>query len=208
MAKYGIVGTGPRILILILTLLALVFGGFLWFDFLGLVNVKDTFAPVLGLVGIRTRTKIESPEAPDLLDDQRINQQWEALTLRSEELVTRDETLALREAELVQMMETVQEREKALEEREKSFNDRLKQYENRNANLRKVSSQFVNMPPVDAVARLVEMTDQDVIDILRTTDVVAEETGALSVSSFWLQLMPPDRSATIQRKMLDKPPVG
>ena len=205
MAKYGIVGTGPRILILILTLLALVFGGFLWFDFLGLVNVKDTFAPVLGLVGIRTRTKIESPEAPDLLDDQRINQQWEALTLRSEELVTRDETLALREAELVQMMETVQEREKALEEREKSFNDRLKQYENRNANLRKVSSQFVNMPPVDAVARLVEMTDQDVIDILRTTDVVAEETGALSVSSFWLQLMPPDRSATIQRKMLDKP---
>lgn len=205
MAKYGIVGIGPRILVLILFLLAISVAGLIWFDFLGLIDVKDTFAPVLGLVGLKTRTKIEQPEAPDLLDQERMNQQWEALQLRLEELDNREDSLGIREAELVQMMETVREQEKALEEKEKSFNDRSKQFDNRNANLRIVSQQFVNMRPTEAVSRLVKMDDQDVIDIIRMTDSVAAEEGENSVSSFWLQLMPPDRSAVIQRKMLDKP---
>ena len=103
------------------------------------------------------------------------------------------------------MMETLREREQALEEREKSFNARLKQYDNRNENLRAVSQQFVNMPPGEAVIRLVEMNDQDIIDILRMTDAVAVEDGANSVASYWLQLMPAERSARIQEKMIDKP---
>jgi flagellar protein FlbB len=204
-AKYGIVGIGPRIIVLILFLLAITVAGLIWFDFLGLIDVKDTFAPVLGLVGLKTRTKIEQPDAPDLLDQERMKQQWEAFELRSEELDNRDDSLSIREAELVQMMETVREQEKAIEEKEKSFNDRSKQFDNRNANLRTVSNQYVSMPPSEAVARLVKLPDQDVIDIIRTTDSVAEEEGELSISSRWLQLMPPDRSAVIQRKMLDKP---
>ena len=205
MAKYGIVGTAPRIIVLILALIALVFSGFIWFDFLGLIDVKDTFAPVLGFIGIRTRTEIEEPMAPDLLDQQRLAQQWEALTLETEELQKLKESLDLREAEVAQMMEKVREREASVEEREKSFIARQKEYENRNTNLRKVSQLFVSMPPGEAVVRLVEMKDQDVIDILRMTDVIAEETGNNSVTSYWLQLMPPDRSAAIQEKMIDKP---
>ena len=205
MAKYGIVGTGPKIFVLILTVAALLFGGFLWFDYLGLIDVKDTLAPVLGLIGVRARTKIDDPNVPDLLDKERLNVQWEALALREEELHNLEESLDLREAEIVQMMETVKERERALEEREKSFIDQQKQYENRNANLRKVSQQFVSMPPAEAKDRLLEMNDQDIIDILRMTDSVAEEAGVNSVSSFWLQLMPAERSAAIQRKMLEKP---
>ena len=205
MARYGIVGTGPRVLLLILTVLALVFGGFLWFDFLGLIDAKDTLAPVLGLVGLRSRTQVEDPLAPDLLDRQRLETQWEALEIQEEVLGNRENDLDIREAEIEQMMETVMEQERMLEEREKSFNDRIKQFDNRNANLRKVSEQFVSMPPAEAKERLLEMNDQDVIDILRMTDTVAEEQGVNSVTSFWLQLMPADRSATIQRKMLDKP---
>ncbi len=205
MAKYGIVGTAPRIIVLILALIALIFSGFIWFDFLGLINVKDTLAPVLGFFGIRTRTKIEQPMAPDLLDQQRLAQQWEALNLETESLQEQKATLDARKAEITQMMEKVQERENALEEREKSFNARQNQYENRNANLRSVSQLFVNMPPSEAVLRLVEMNDQDVIDILRMTDTIAAEAGVNSVSSYWLQLMPPERSATIQEKMLEKP---
>ncbi len=205
MAKYGIVGTAPRIIVLILALIVLVFSGFIWFDFLGLIDVKDTFAPVLGFVGIRTRTKIEEPMAPDLLDQQRLAQQWVALTLEAEELQKLKESLDLREAEVSQMMEKVREKEASVEEREKSFIARQKEYENRNANLRKVSQLFVSMPPGEAVVRLVEMNDQDVIDILRMTDVIAEETGANSVTSYWLQLMPAGRSAAIQEKMIDKP---
>lgn len=205
MARYGIVGTAPRIIVLILALIVLVFSAVIWFDFLGLIDAKDTFAPVLNLVGIRTRTRIEAPEAPDLLDQQRLAQQWEALELKAEELQQIEDAQNLREAELIQMMEKIQEQEKVLAEREKSFNARVKQYDNRNASLREVSGLFVNMPPTEAVDRLVEMSDQDVIDILRMTDTVAQETGENSVSSYWLQLMPPDRSARIQEKMLDKP---
>lgn len=205
MARYGIVGTAPRIIVMILALIVVVFSGFIWFDFLGLIDVKDTLAPVLNLVGIRGRTRIEQPQAPDLLDEQRLLQQWEALDLRAEELQRTEDSQDLREAELVQMMEKIQEQEKVLAEREKSFNARVKQYENRNANLREVSVLFVSMPPVEAVERLVRMADQDVIDLLRMTDTVATETGTNSISSYWLQLMPADRSARIQEKMLDKP---
>ncbi len=205
MAKYGIVGTAPRIIVLILALIVLVFSGFIWFDFLGLIDVKDAFAPVFGFIGIRTRTKIEAPMAPDLLDQQRFAQQWEALALEAEDLQKLRESLELREAEAGQMMEKVREREASVEEREKSFNARQKEYENRNTNLRKVSQLFVNMPPKEAVVRLVEMNDQDVIDILRMTDVIAQESGVNSVTSYWLQLMPPERSAAIQEKMIDKP---
>jgi len=204
-ARYGIVGTGPRLFLLILTLLALIFGGFLWFDFLGIIDVKDTLAPVLSLVGLRPRTKVEQPLSPDLLDQQRLDSQWEALSIREEDLNNREQALDLRQAEIEQMMATVQERENAIAEREKSFNDQLKQYENRNANLRRVSQQFVSMPPQEARDRLLEMNDQDIIDILRMTDTIAAEQGLNSISSYWLQLMPADRSATIQRKMLEKP---
>ncbi len=205
MARYGIVGTAPRIIVLILALIVLVFSGFIWFDFLGLINVKDTFGPVLELVGIRSRTRVDAPQAPDLLDQQRLAQQWEALDLRAEALQRTEEALDIREAELIQMMEKVLEQEKVFEEREKSFNARVKQYENRNANLREASLLFVSMPPTEAVARLIEMADQDIIDILRMTNTVAEELGENSVASYWLQLMPADRSARIQEKMIDKP---
>ena len=205
MARYGIVGTAPRIIVLILALIVLVFSGFIWFDFLGLIDVKDAVAPVLGFFGIRTRTPIEEPLAPDLLDQQRLAQQWEALILEAEELQKERESLDLKEAEVSQMMDKVREREELLEEREKSFNARQKQYENRNTNLRTVSQLFVSMPPNEAVLRLEQMNDQDIIDILRMTDTIAEEAGVNSVSSYWLQLMPPERSAAIQEKMIDKP---
>lgn len=205
MTKYGMVGTAPRIIVLILALIVLVFSGFIWFDFLGLIDVKDTFAPVFGFIGIRTRTKIEEPMAPDLLDQQRLAQQWEALTLEYEKLAQLGGSLDLREARVNQMMERVREREEALEEREKSFNARQEQYENRNANLRTVSVQFASMPPTEAVLRLTQMNDQDVIDILRMTDSIAQEAGVNSISSYWLQLMAPDRAAAIQEKMIDKP---
>ena len=205
MAKYGIVGTGPRVFLLILTLLALIFGGLLWFDYLGLIDVKDTLAPVLRLVGVRTRTRVDEPITPGLLDQQRLDAQWEALTLRDEELTTRSESLDLREAEIEQMMAAVVEREKALEEREKSFNEQVNQFDNRSENLRMVAVQFGSMPPEEAKDRLLEMTDQDIIDILRMTDSIAAQAGTSSVASYWLQLMPADRSAVLLRKMIEKP---
>ena len=114
-----------------LPIFALVFGGLLWFDYLGIINAKDTIAPLLSLLRFRTRTPIEDVEAPELLDEQRMAKQWEALTLRAEELDRREEAVVQQEAEVQQKLESLKEMEKALEEREKSFNERTSQYDNK-----------------------------------------------------------------------------
>jgi flagellar protein FlbB len=61
------------------------------------------------------------------------------------------------------------------------------------------------MQPQNAVAILVASDDQNVIDILRRTEEIAAETGASSMVAYWLSLMPAERAAQIQRKMLEKP---
>ena len=52
---------------------------------------------------------------------------------------------------------------------------------------------------------LVAMDDQTVIDVLRKVEEIAKEKGASSLGSYWLSLMPADRAAEVQRKMLSKP---
>ncbi len=196
---------GIRIIVLILLILVLVFGGLIWFDYLGLINVKETLSPVFALVGIGVPKKSEVPDYPEMLDEDRLAKQMEALVLREEELDRREEEIAAREAEILQKQESLTEKEQSLEEREKSFNDRIKQYENRNASLRVISQNLVGMPPLKAVDRLLEMDDQDVIDLLRMTDMIAAESGEDSITSYWLSLMPAERAAEVQRKMLKKP---
>ena len=61
------------------------------------------------------------------------------------------------------------------------------------------------MRPQAAVDILVAMDDQIVIDVLRKVEEMAKENGSSSMGSYWLSLMPSDRAAEIQRKMLSKP---
>ena len=61
------------------------------------------------------------------------------------------------------------------------------------------------MPPDKAVEILKALDDQSVIDILRKVEELAKAAGTDSVVSYWLSLMPPARSADIQRKMNQKP---
>jgi len=196
---------GPRIFVLLLLIVALVFLGLLWFDFLGIINAKDTISPVLSLLRFRTRTEIEDVQSPELLDDQRIQMQWEALTLREEELNRREEAISAKEAEIEQMVESLNEKEKALEEREKSFNERTSQYDNKSANLEQNSRYLVGMPPENAVAIMEKMEDQDIVDVLKVTERLAQAEGEDSVVAYWLSLMEPERAAVLQRKMAKKP---
>ena len=59
--------------------------------------------------------------------------------------------------------------------------------------------------PADAVEILNAMEDQDVIDTLRKVEQLAQAAGKMSQVSNWLSLMPPERVATLQRKMTNKP---
>ncbi|RKX88492.1 MAG: flagellar protein FlbB [Spirochaetes bacterium] len=201
----GSTRSGLRIILLILLITVLFLGGLLWFDFLGIVDVRYRFAPVLKLVGLESPVKLENSDDLLLLDKERMDKQIQALDIREEELTTREHEIVLREAEVQQKLETLAEQEKSLSDREKSFNDRLKEYEDRNRNLRQASVYFTGMPPQDAVDRLLGMTDQDIIDIFRITELIAQEAGTDSIVSYWFSLMPADRAAELNRKMLKKP---
>jgi flagellar protein FlbB len=202
------IGAGPRIIVLLLLVIVLVFGGLLWFDFLGFINAKETLSPILSLIGQRQPTKIEEVEAPALLEEQRVSKQWEALQLRAEELDKREAELNQKEQELQQKMEALQEREKSIEEKEKSLNAKTRLYENKKANLEQIANYLTGMPPENAVDIMQNMDDQQLIDILRTVDRVAAEAGEQSLVPYWFSLMAqeaPDRAARLQRKMIKKP---
>jgi flagellar protein FlbB len=204
-AGYGTVGSGVRIFVLILLILVLLLGGFVWFDYLGIMDAKETLRPVLSLVGLGAPTPIEDTESATLLDDERFSKREEALLLREEDLDKREELVVQKEAEVQQKVESLAEREKGLEEQEKSFNERVKEYDNKNANIRQAALYYTNMPPKDAVARLEKMQDQDVIDILRMIQRIADEQKTDSVVAYYLSLFPADRAAELNRKMIKKP---
>ncbi|ORC34274.1 periplasmic-type flagellar collar protein FlbB [Marispirochaeta aestuarii] len=201
------VNAGYRIIVLVLLIGILFLGGLLWFDHLGLVDVRERLNPVFRLLGMETPEQVPDDGSVLLLDEARLEKLWEELDRRETALLEQEEQLDIREEEIVQKLEALEEREKALEDREKSFNEIVKQYENKSANLRQAAEYFAGMPPEAAVERLVAMDDQDVIDILRMTEQMAREAGNVSVVSYWLSLMPADRAAVLNRKMLKKPEV-
>lgn len=211
MPRITAVRTGARVVALVLLILILILGGFVWFDYLGLVNVKELLspvvAPVAGRLGIDfgLPEPIENVEDVKLLEKERLRKQQQALELRQSELDLREGEIETSEAEIKQMLESLEERETAFEEQEKSFNDRLKEYDNRSANLKQAAQYFVGMPPEAAVQMYLEMEDQDVIDILRAHQKISDEEGKASMVSYWLSLMPAERAAALNRKMLKKP---
>ena len=211
MAKITAVRSGARVAALILMILILLLGGLVWFDYLGLINVKELLSPVITPVTTRLGIdfglpqQVENIEDINLLERERLNKRQQALDMREAELDLREQEIGSKEAEIKQMLDSLAEREAAFEEQEKSFNDRLKEYDNRSTNLRQAAEYFVGMPPEAAVAMFVEMDDQDIIDIMRAHQQISNEQKKASMVSYWLSLMPSDRSATLNRKMLKKP---
>jgi flagellar protein FlbB len=202
LAEYGPVGAGFRVLILILLVVVIALGGLVWFDYLGVIDARQTLAPLFRLLG--AEPAVVNAEDPLLLEKERLAKQVEALAFRSEELTTRQQELDQRDAELTQKIEELQSREQALDDREKVFNERVAAFDNRRDNLRQNAEYLVGMPPENAVKILLEMEDQYVIDLFRVTEEQARRAGEVSLVAYWLSLMPPDRAATLQRKMARK----
>ena len=126
MARYGAVATGSRILVLLLLVVVLGLGGLIWFDFLGLLNIKETFSPLFSLMGLGTPKEIEDIEDVALLEKERLSKLQEAMDLREQELDTREAEILQKEGEIHQIIETLEEREMTLEEQEKTFNNRVR----------------------------------------------------------------------------------
>ena len=198
---------GKSILLLILIAILVLFG-ILWFDYLGIIQAKRSFAPLFKLVGLSPQTSISSTaknmEAADL-DNDRFAKRLESLNIRSQELDKREAEVVERENANAQVAQELEDKERSQEEREKTFNNLVKKYDDRNANIDQIVANLNGMPPRNAVDILVAMDDQDVIDVLRRAEEVAAASGQASTVAYWLSLMPSERAADISRKMANKP---
>jgi hypothetical protein len=192
--------------VLLVLILLLAAGGLLWFDYLGLVQSRQLFAPVYSLFGLKPRTGISTlPTGDGDLDADRIAKRLESIDIRSQELDLRESEIERKEGEVLQMSQEIDDRQASVEERERSFTEIIRQTEDRAANIRQIAVYMNSMPPKKAVDNLLAMDDQDVIDILRSVEAIAIKEGKNSSVAYWFSLMPADRAAEIQRKMANKP---
>ena len=200
-------GVGKSIALLFL-ILAIILGGLLWFDYLGIIKAKSFFAPVYKLFGLQPQTSVSATSSKPLqanLEDDRIAKRLEALEIRSQELDKRESDIARSENANEAIARELEDRQKSQEEREKTFNNEVKKYDDRSTNIEQISTYLQNMPPKTAVEQLLGMDDQDIIDIFRKTDAQALASNTASMTSVWLMNMPSERAAVIQRKMASKP---
>ena len=198
---------GKSVVLLIIILILLV-GGLLWFDFLGVLNVKSVFSPLYKMMGKTPQTSTTVTQSKPLvsnLDEDRLRKQREANDLFKEELDKREQDILALENQNAQIAAELSEREKNQEEREKTFNLTVKKYDDKNINVEQIARNLNGMRPQAAVDILVAMDDQTVIDVLRKVEEIAAAEGTSSMGSYWLSLMPSDRAAQIQRKMISKP---
>ena len=200
-------GVGKSITLLFL-ILAIILGGLLWFDYLGIIKTKSIFAPVYKFFGLQPQTSVSATSSKPLqanLEDDRLAKRLEALEIRSQELDKRESDIARSENANEAIARELEDRQKSQEEREKTFNNEVKKYDDRSTNIEQISTYLQNMPPKTAVEQLLGMDDQDIIDIFRKTDAQALASNTASMTSVWLMNMPSERAAVIQRKMASKP---
>ena len=200
-------GVGKSIALLFL-ILAIILGGLLWFDYLGIIKAKSFFAPVYKLFGLQPQTSVSATSSKPLqanLEDDRLAKRLEALEIRSQELDKRESDIARSENANEAIARELEDRQKSQEEREKTFNNEVKKYDDRSTNIEQISTYLQNMPPKTAVEQLLGMDDQDIINIFRKTDAQALASNTASMTSVWLMNMPSERAAVIQRKMASKP---
>ncbi len=196
-----------KVFVLIILIILLVLGGLLWFDYLGLVSTRSAFSPIYSLFGLNTPQGVAQVDANQLanLNDDRYEKRLKSLEIRSQELDKLAEVLETKEKENQQIAEELDERRNSIEEKEKNFNLMLVETDDRKANIIQIAKYMNGMPPKKAVANLLEMDDQDIIDVLRAAENIAKKAGKMSSVAYWFSLMPPARAAEIQRKMSNKP---
>ena len=204
-------GIGKSIFLLILIII-LVLGGLLWFDYLGVIHAKKVFAPVYKLVGLTPQTSVSATSSKPLtadLDEDRLAKAYEAIEIQRQELDKRETDIAQVEEQNEAIAKELEDRKNSQDEREKTFNNQVKKYDDRNKNIEVITNYLNNMPPQDAVAILLKSDDQDIIDILRKADEVANANKTVSMSSTWLMYMKKAgeeaRASEISRKMANKP---
>lgn len=197
-----------RVIVLLLLILVMAFGGLVWFDYLNVIDAKTILAPVYDRIPFLGKGRSQPPAMDEEylnLDAERLAVRLEALELRSMEMDKQEQEIQGRQGEIEQMAQELEERQKALDDRENSFNRLAEQAEDRSRNVEQNARYLNGMPPAAAVGIIAAMDDQDAIDVLRKTEEIAQAEGTASIVSLWLSLLPAERAAVLQRKMAGRP---
>jgi flagellar protein FlbB len=201
-----------RVTVLVLLIIILLAGAAIWFDYLGIIDIKTSLAWVYRIpfvsriTGARART--QEPLPPDAflnLDAERLAVRLEALDLRLAEMDNQEAANAARRAELEQMAAELEERQRMLDEEEQSLEARRNETDSYDRNIDQIARYLSGMPPVEAVGILNQMEDQYAIDIIRKVEEIAQAAGTTSIVSYWFSRMEPARAAELQRKMASRP---
>ena len=154
----------------------------------------------------RAPAPVRARQPPSLLEEERYAKRLESIAERAEELDTRESGLDKRDADISQKAQELDDRRQALDDKEKSFNDKVKQYDNRKANIDQNAQYLVGMPPaIRRWAYWTRWTTRRSSTSSTPWKSGRRPPGSRSLVSVWLSGMPPDRSATLQRKMAAKP---
>jgi flagellar protein FlbB len=199
MPEYSSIPIGLRIFVLLLIVILLVILGMFILNSLGIIDSRTLLSPILGLFNVPTETKIDVSD-PMLLAKQRLAKDYEAVDLLQQEVQKLQSEADSKNQEATQKMEDLAEREKQLSEREKLLNQQTKEGDDRMRRLEQMSRQFLGMPPKDAVNVMLAMNVQEVIDVMKITEAMAQQAGEDSIVPYWLSIMPADKAAEIQEK--------
>jgi flagellar protein FlbB len=193
--------------ILLLILIAIIAGGGLvWFDHLGLIDVKTVLAPVYNKLGLQGRTQpAVAAGTPLNLDEERLNARLAALDLQKQQLDAQAADLQKQQDQINQESQDLAQREKAQDEKEQSFQQAQTASQSKDATITTFTQYLNSMTPAAAVNILNAMDETDVVAILRKADALAASGGGTSMASTWLMNMDPKRAADIQRKMAAAP---
>jgi flagellar protein FlbB len=200
-------GNLGKIIGLLILIILLAGAGVFWFDYLNVIDAKTILAPIYRIFGMEGRTQQELPVGGMLnLNDERYAVAFEALELQKMEMERWETDITNRQGQIEQMAQELEERQKALEDQEKSLIAGLTEAENRDRNVEQIARYLINQPPQAAAGILVAMDDQDIINVLRKTDEIAQAEESASIVPFWLTLLPSERAAELMRKMGARPP--
>jgi len=166
-------------------------------DLTGTISLESFFTK-LGF----SETDPAKIEDPYFLAREEIEKQFLAIILRENDLELERETVRSNAQRLEDKENELLALARQLRERENRMAADKVDESRRSERIREVASQYMNMPPPQAVERISALPDDLlVIDIFRAIDTISEELGRRSVVPYFLSLMDPARASEIQRKM-------
>ncbi len=188
-----------KIIYLVIVLLFVIGFFTAWLDNIGLINLSRT----AGEIYDRQPESVVDAEGdePSLVAREEFEKSRLKLRERVEDLDKREAMILEMEKLIDSEREKISEVKKGLDLEKKKFEQEQKKYSGYMKNVRVLAKQVESIEPDKAVQIIVRWEDTLIIDVLRQIDVNAEESGAMSITSYLISLMPRDKAGRIMYLM-------